>query len=166
MEWITSRRSIRAYTGEPVSEDLIKELLLAAMSAPSAGNQQPWHFIVITDPRIMSEIPKFHEHAQMLEHAAAAILVCGDLTRESHGGMWVQDCSAATQNLLLAAHSKGLGAVWVGIFPREERMEGLRKLFRFPKNVIPLSLVPIGWPAESKPTENRYNSARVHFNRW
>jgi nitroreductase len=162
-----SRRSIRKYTAGPITEGVLRELLEAAMSAPSAGNQQPWHFIIINDRKILDEIPSFHPHSHMLREAPAAILVCGDLRLEKHAGYWVQDCAAATENLLLAVHAKGMGAVWLGIFPREERVTGLRTLLSIPDHVIPFSLIPVGYPAESKsPRPDRYNVNRVHHNQW
>ncbi len=166
MKAILSRRSIRRYTSKEIPEELIKDLLKAAMSAPSAGNQQPWQFVVINDRTILDEIPKFHPYAQMLTQAPVAILVCGDLKRETHRGYWIQDCSAATQNILLAAHAKGLGAVWLGIYPREERVKGMRKLLNIPEQVIPFSLISIGYPAEQKPPSNRYDESRIHYNTW
>jgi nitroreductase len=167
IEALFSRRSIRKYTAEPVAEDTLREILEAAMSAPSAGNQQSWHFVVINDRKILDEVPSFHPHSPMLREATVAILICGDQSLEKHVGYWVQDCSAATENLLLAIHAKGLGAVWLGIFPREERVEGLRKLLGIPDHVIPFSLIPIGHPAESKPPRpDRYNALKIHHNRW
>ena len=106
MEAILARRSIRKYTDQPVPDGVIKELLDAAMSAPSAGNQQPWHFVVLRDREILDEVPKFHPHSLMVKEASAAILVCGDPTLEKHKGYWVQDCTAATENILIAAHAR------------------------------------------------------------
>lgn len=166
MDAILSRRSIRKYTTQPVPDQLIKELLEAAMSAPSAGNEQPWHFIVINDRQILDEIPKYHPYSQMVREAPLAILVCGDLQLDRHDGLWGQDCSAATENLLIAVQAKGLGAVWLGVYPREERVAGLRKLLSIPEHVIPFSLIPIGYPAEHKPKANRYDVSRIHENRW
>jgi len=166
IEAILSRRSIRRYTSQPVPYELIDELLKAGMSAPSAGNEQPWHFVVINDHKIIDEIPKFHPDSSMLIEASAAILVCGDLKEEKHQGFWIQDCSAATQNILIAAHAKGLGAVWLGIYPREERINGVGKLLGIPEHVIPLSLISIGYPAEQKPPADRYNISRIHRNHW
>jgi len=166
MEAILTRRSIRRYTSDHVPEKLITEILEAAMSAPSAGNQQPWHFIVISDRKILDEIPKFHPHTQMLKEAQLAVLVCGEPGLEKHAGYWVQDCSAATQNLLLAVHAKGLGAVWTGIYPREDRVIAMRKLLGIPDQVIPLALVPVGFPAEEKPGAERYDGSRVRLNGW
>ena len=166
MEAILSRRSIRNYTEQPVSDEVLKELLNAAMSAPSAGNAQPWHFIVINEHKILDEIPKFHPYSRMLKKAPVAICVCGDLQREKFEGFWVQDCSAATQNLLIAAQAKGLGAVWLGIYPREDIVDAMRKLLSLPEYVTPLSLVSIGYPAEQKPPVNRYDPSKIHYNQW
>ena len=136
------------------------------MSALSAGNQQPWHFIVINDHKILDEIPKFHKYSLMLLQAPLAILICGDLQLEKYKGYWVQDCSAATENILIAANAEGLGAVWLGIYSIEERVRAIKKLLGLPQNVIPLSLVSIGYPAVKKPPANRYDSSRIHYNRW
>ena len=166
IQTILSRRSIRKYTSQPVPQELIDELLKAAMSAPSAGNEQPWHFVVIRDRKVLNEIPKFHPYSKMLKEASAAILVCGDLGEERHKGFWIQDCSAATQNILIAAHAKGLGAVWLGVYPREERIDGLRKLLGMPEHVMPLSIISIGYPAEQKPPADRYDTSRIRSDRW
>jgi len=166
MDAILSRRSIRRYTSQMVSDELIKELLDAAMSAPSAGNEQPWHFVIIRDKNILNEIPKIHPYSQMLKEAPLAILVCGDETLQKYQGYWVQDCSAATENLLIAVNAKGLGAVWLGVYPIEDRVIGLRKLLGMPENVIPFSLLSIGYPAEQKPRANRYDETRVHQDKW
>jgi nitroreductase len=165
-EAITSRRSIRKYVAKNIPTEYTEKLLKAAMAAPSAGNQQPWHFIVVTDREILDEIPKFHPYSQMLYKAPLAILVCADTDIETHPGYWVEDCSAATQNILLAAHALGLGAVWLGIYPREERTGDIKKLFKLPASVMPLSLLSIGFPAEDKPPADRYNEERVHYNGW
>jgi len=166
LEAILSRRSIRRYTDQPVSGEQVEELLKAGMSAPSAGNQQPWQFIVITDRKLLAEIPRFHPYASMLPHAKVAILVCGDLQAESFKGYWVQDCSAATENILIAAHARGLGAVWLGIYPREERVKALQKLLNLPEHIVPLSLISIGYPAEKKPPADRFDPSRIHHNGW
>ena len=166
LDLIHARRSIRAYTPEAVSDDDIAEILDAAMAAPSAGNQQPWHFVVIRDRALLAAVPGFHPHARMAPQAPVAILVCGDPALERHAGYWVQDCSAATENLLLAAAAKGLGAVWCGVHPREERVEGFRRLLGLPAQVVPFAFVPIGHPAESKAPARRFNPERVHRDRW
>jgi len=174
LDAILSRRSIRNYTEEKIPGDLIQELLEAAMSAPSAHNKQAWHFVIIDDRNILDEIRKVHPWASMLTSATLAILVCGDLQVDSGLGFWVQDCSAwvqdcsaATQNILLAAHAKGLGAVWVGIYPVEQKSaDVITRMVKLPEHIIPLSLIPVGHPAEKKPRANRYDPTKVHRNYW
>ena len=166
LDAIHTRRSIRRYLDKPVNEELVQKLLAAAMQAPSARNQQPWQFVVIDDRAVLAKIPDFMPNAPMAAAAPLAILVCGDLDLEKSEGYWVVDCAAATENLLLAAHALGLGACWCGVYPRQMRMDGLRKLLGLPQNVIAHSLVVIGHPAEQARAENRYRAERVHRNRW
>ncbi len=165
MEAILTRRSIRKYTKQPVSDEVLKELLEAAMCAPSAGNRQPWCFVIINDRKIMNEIPKYHVYSQMLREAAVAILVCCDINLGDKG-FGVEDCSAATQNILLAAHAKGLGAVWLGIYPEEAAVTATKKLLNLPEHIIPISLISIGYPAEQKPRQDCYRADKVHYNQW
>jgi nitroreductase len=166
MEAILGRRSIRKYTGEPVSDDQVKRLLEAAMAAPSAHNRQPWHYVVIKDKTTLLEIPKFHNYSKMLEQAALAIVVCGDLDLEAGTGFWVQDCAASTQNILLAAKATGLGAVWLGAYPNEGLVKGLRSLLKLPEKIVPFCIISVGHPSEEKPPGNRYDEKRVHKNKW
>jgi len=166
VEAIMTRRSIRKYKTEPVSDELMKRILSAAMAAPTAGNQQEWEFIVITDRKILDAIPDVHPYSRMLLEAPAAILVCGNLQTETKEGYYPQDCAAATQNILLAAHALGLGSVWLGVHPREERVAGIRKLLGIPDHVVPVALVAIGHPAESHPGIDRYDEKKVHRDTW
>ncbi len=167
MKAIMNRRSIRKYTSQPVTDEQIRSLLEAAMSAPSAGNEQPWHFIVIRDRELLDEITTVHTHASMLKQASVAVLVCADPRLNKFDvDYWIQDCAAATENLLVAVQDMGLGAVWLGVYPREERVAGLRRIFNIPEEVIPFALVPVGYPAEQKGPEDRYREDRVHQNRW
>jgi len=163
---IFNRRSIRRYRRECVPGEVIETLLRAAMAAPSAGNQQPWHFIVIDDRAILDQVPGIHPHSNMILEAPAAILVCGDPSLEKHQGYWVQDCSAAVENILIEVQTLGFGAVWLGVYPREDRVEGLRKLMGIPEHIIPFALIPIGYPAVYKPPADRYNKDRVFSNKW
>jgi len=163
---VMSRRSIRRYTQQEVSEDTVRQLLEAAMNAPSAGNEQPWQFVVIRQRRILDAIPSIHPYSQMLKEASLGIVVCGDLSLEVYKGFWVQDCSAATQNILIAAHALGLGAVWLAFYPFEDRVAGLRRMLSLPEQIIPLSMVSVGWPGEKKGPAARYRQDRVHFDRW
>ena len=166
MNAILSRRSIRKYKKKAVPEDIINQLLEAAMSAPSAGNERLWHFIVINDRKILDEIPKYHPHADALRHAPLAIVVCGDLNLEILEGFWVQDCSAATENMLIAAQAKGLGAVWLAIYPRQERVVVIRKLLGLPSHIMPLCVVAIGYLEEKKSRENNFDPSKIHQNMW
>lgn len=166
LEALHTRRSIRKYTDKPVSDENIETILQAAMTAPSAGNQQPWQFIIITDRAILDKLASVHPYVGMLKDASLAVLVCGDLSLEKFAGYWVIDCSAAIQNLLLAAHDLGLGAVWTGLHPMQERVEAVSDLFNLPDHVVPHSLIPIGHTEMSSKYQNRYKEERVHHNKW
>lgn len=166
LETILSRRSIRKFKKTPVPDEDINELLKAAMAAPSAGNSQCWEFIVVNDRKILNEIPKIHPYAQMVLESPVAILVCADLSLEKYQGRWMLDCSAATENILLAAQEKGLGAVWVGIYPEEKRIREFEKLFNIPINIKPVSLIPIGYPDETKSPSNRFDKYKIHYNKY
>ena len=166
MDILMNRRSVRSYTDRPVGEDLISEILAAAMNAPSAGNEQPWQFIVVRDRSLMDECMQVHPYAKMLSQAPVAVIVCGDKTLETYDGFWVQDCAAATQNMLLAAVDKGLGAVWLGIHPLVDREKGFRKIFGIPEHVVPFAMVPLGWPAENPKPVRRFRADRIHRDKW
>lgn len=163
---IHTRRSIRVFTNAPVSEDALKILLDAAMIAPSAGNAQPWRFVVVDDPALLAKVPSIHPYAAMVPKAPLAVLVCGDTTAEKHQGFWVQDCSAAIQNMLLAAMSLGLGTVWTGIHPVQDRVEAFQQLFKLPASLMPLGLVVIGHPAAEASRKSRYDAGKVRRNAW
>jgi nitroreductase len=167
MKAIFTRRSIREYKTQPIPNELVQNLLEAAMQAPSAGNQQPWHFILVTDRNILDNVADALPFGKMLKTAPLGVVVCGDLDLEKYHGFWVQDCSNATMNLLLAAHDNGLGAVWVAIYPVDDRVAGVKQILGLPEHVIPLCVVPLGYPASilQKP-ERRYKEARMHHNRW
>ncbi len=166
LEAIFTRRSVRDFKTDPIPEKDLHDLLRAGMQAPSARNEQPWHFIVIDDPDLLHAIPEFHRASQMLMEAPLAILVCSDRKLESKRASWLQDCSAATQNILLAAHAKGLGAVWLGIFPDSERVFGMQSLLEMPKDIRPVSLVAVGYPASTPEPADRFKAERVHRNQW
>jgi len=166
MTALYSRRSIRLYTPKQVPSNVVSDILRAAMCAPSAGNERPWHFLVLTNRMLLDEIPKIHPYAAMLKQANTAILVCGDSTLEKYKGYWPLDCAAATQNLLIAAHAKGLGAVWCGVYPSDDRVVNLKKLLNLPENIVPFSLIPLGFPDEVKEALERFDNSRVHENHW
>ncbi len=163
---IHTRRSVREYQDRLVPETVLNQLLDAAMAAPSARNQQPWEFIVITDREILDQISNINPNAQMAAQAPLAILVCGNLNIEIAPGYWVLDCAAAAQNLLLCAHALGLGAVWTGTYPDEDRMDGYTALLDLPEHIIPHTLVVAGYPASLPEPQERFNPGRIHHNGW
>ncbi|TGE31610.1 nitroreductase family protein [Desulfosporosinus sp. Sb-LF] len=168
MEAILSRRSIRKYTNQTVSKEIVHELLEAGMCAPSAGNERPWHFIVIEERPLLEEIMKVHQFSKMLNEAPLAILVCADVTCDKYPGTnyWIQDCAAATENILIAAKEKDLGTCWLGVYPKPERVEGIRNIFALPAHVFPFCVIALGHPAEIKAPIVRYDETRVHHNCW
>jgi nitroreductase len=161
---IFARRSIRKYTTKPVSKEDIKVMLEAAMAAPSASNRQPWHFIVVTDRQTLDSLARAHPYGKMLFEAPLCIIVCGDKTVSPR--FWVQDCSAASENLLLAAAALGLGAVWLGVHPRESRVGPIRKVLKIPGTIVPLNLISIGHPGEEKEPRTQFNKLRVYRENW
>jgi nitroreductase len=164
IQTILARRSIRKYTSEPVSEEDIQALLEAATAAPSASNRKPWQFVVVTEREMIDALADAHPHGKMLFEAPLCISVCGDLTEMER--YWVQDCSAATENLLLAAVALELGAVWLGVYPRDERVTAVRQVLGLPDHIMPLNLISIGHPGEKKPARTQYDEARVHREGW
>ncbi len=168
MQAILTRRSIRSFERDkPVPKEMIRTLLQAAMRAPSARNQQTWCFVVIEDREILDTIPTFSPNSKMCESAPMAIVVCGDLKRESQQeGFWIQDCSAAIQNILLTAHSLGLGAVWTAVHPKSNHVSNAQKLFSLPAHIVPLAIVPVGWPAEKVDPVDTFDPKRIYLNCW
>jgi len=166
LDTIHNRRSVRKYTDSPISEEKIEQILRAGMMAPSAGNQQPWHFIVIRDKNQLKEISERHPYASFAKDAQVGIVVCGDLNLESHKGFWVQDCSACTQNMLLAIHDLSLGGVWISSYPVESRMKVFADVCKLRENVVPLAFIPIGYPAQKISAVDRFKKERVHINVW
>jgi len=164
LEAIHTRRSIRTFTAEGVAEELLSQLLGAAMAAPSAGNQQPWQYVVISDKDMLAKIPSINPYAAMAPNAPLGILVCGDTRLEKYAGYWVIDCAAAVQNMLLAAHELGLGAVWTGVYPTMDRVEAFRSLCNVPEGVVPHSFIVLGHTLEQKKSVDRYKAERVHRN--
>ena len=163
---VLSRRSIRKYTDEPVDDATVERLLRAGMAAPSAGNQQPWRFIVIRDRATLIGITEWHPYAKMLPSAPVAVLVLGDPGEAKWQGMWPQDCAACVENMLIEAELLGLGAVWLGVHPLPEREAALREQLGIPEQVVPFAIVPVGRPLERKKPSDRYDEARVHHERW
>jgi len=159
LEWIKARRSIRRYTDEIVNEEHIQALLEAAMAAPTASNKQPWEFVVVRDAARRKALSQVHQWSYMAAEAPVVFVICG---REDVSKHWVEDCAAATENLLLAATALGLGGVWVGIYPTAEREAQVQRLLHLPECVRPLCLVPLGHPAETQPPRTQYDASKVH----
>lgn len=166
--FIFGRRSIRAFAPGEVSDALVQKLLEAAMAAPSAVARDPWRFVVVRDRQALARIAQALPHGQMLTSAALGIVVCGDLeaAHDQQLGYLLQDCSAAIENLLLAAHALGLGACWLGVHPREERVQRLKALFKLPTSVLPVACIAVGRPGEQKEPRTRFNRDFVHWESW
>jgi len=167
-EAIATRRSVRKYTEQAVPDDVLKELLTAAMCGPSSVNQRPWQFIVVTDREKLTAMAEAITTAHYLRNSPLAIVVCGDLDLEKAKDYWVQDCAIASQNILLAAHANGLGAVWIGGgVPHDDRVAAVKTILALPGHVVPLSVISVGYSAEKPhaPTD-RYDETRVHNNKW
>lgn len=164
LEVIFTRRSIRKYTSEAVAAEDLKTILEAGMNAPSANNRQSWHFIVVDEREKLNAIMDVHPYSQMLAEAPNAIIVCGDTDVAAR--YWQQDCSAATQNILLTAKALGLGTVWLGVYPTAERTSEISQLFELPDNIKPLGIIALGHPAEDKGRVERYKEEKVHRNVW
>ena len=166
---ILTRVSVRQFTGEKISDGQIDTLLRAALAAPSAVNKQPWAFIVITDEELIAKLGEALPYSRCSNHPACAIIPCGDLSKAIPGEMgafWIQDVSAATENLLLAAHAMGLGAVWTGLYPSMERAGLVQEMVGLPEHIIPLCIVPVGVPAEQPAVKDKYLPENIHYNRW
>lgn len=166
---IMSRTSVRAYTDKPVTAETIDTLLRAAMAAPTAGNKQPWRFVVITDKTILTSISENFRTMTMAKDAAAAVIMCGDLTATFDGDArdyWIEDVSAASENLLLAAHAVGLGAVWCGIYPQTARVELFSKMLNLPDHVVPMACICIGYPVAETTPKDKWKPEYIHYNTW
>ncbi len=166
MDSISTGRSIGEYSGKRVSDDLVKKLLQSAIASSSAGNRQPWEFIVVRDRNRLIEITQVHQYSQMLKEADVAIMICGDESREKDDGYWIQDCATITENILIAAEELGLGAVWLGVYPNEDRVESIKNIFNIPQSVIPLAIVSIGYHVEDKEPASRYIEDKIHYDIW
>lgn len=166
LEAIFTRRSIRKFTGEPVREKELKEILKAGFQAPSAHNIHPREYIVVRNKEIIDKIVQFHKYAKMLPNAGCGIVVCGDKSKQSEMGFLVEDCSASIQNMLLAAHGLGLGAVWCGIYSREELIKAAKETLNLPEHIIPIGLVVVGVKDEERHPIDRYDESKVHFDKW
>lgn len=165
-EALYTRRSIRKYTDEDISDDDLHSMLKAAMLAPSAMNERPWHFVVVREAATRAALSEATPYVKMAAHAPVVIVVCGDLNEEKAKGHWEQDCSAAIENLLLAARGKNIGTVWCAVHPEAERVANVRRILGIPGHVIPLGLICAGHPAQPFAEADRFMPERVHQNHW
>lgn len=165
-EAIFTRRSVRKYKDIDIDQSLIDKILAAAMQAPSARNYQPWHFLYTKDKQQLASLSDIHPYGKMLASAGCAILVCGDLSIEPEMGYNALNCAAAIQNILLMAHALNLGAVWLGIFPRKDRMDDFTNFFELPDNIVPIGIVSIGYPDEKIDPINRFDALKIHQIKW
>lgn len=164
---IATRTSIRDYEARTVEKEKIEKMLRAAMAAPTAMNKQPWHFVVVDQRNVLDALAGANPYAKMLKKAPLAIVVCGNTDKMIEGGgrdFWIQDASAATENLLLAAHAMGLGAVWTGAYPSEERCISISKVLSLSDNLIPLNMIVVGYPAEHPQPKQKFKEENVSYN--
>ena len=167
---ISTRKSIRKFdASKPVEDDKVEKMLRAAMCAPTAMDKRPWEFVVVKDPAKLSALATRLPYSRVGNGAKLAIVVCGSLDNGLPGRgkeYWIHDCSAATMNLLLAAHAQGLGAVWTGVFPGEDRIAAVREILSIPDGYMPLNVIPVGYPAENPPAKDKWNPAKIHYDKW
>lgn len=169
IETIHLRKSVRNFTNEKLDKSQLTNLVKAGMAAPTAVNKQPWAFVVIDDRQTLNKMGEQLPYAKMLLSAPAAIVVCGDLSKalkDWEQEFWIQDCSAATENILLAAESVGLGAVWTAVYPAKERMKTVTEILNLPEFIIPLNVLPIGYPKGQEQVKDKWNPENLHWNKW
>lgn len=169
IENIFARKSVRAYTPKPIEKEKIDLLVKAAMAAPTAVNKQPWAFIVIDDREVLDKLAIELPYAKMAAQAPLAIVVCGDLSKALNGETdqyWMLDCSAASENLLLAAESMGLGAVWTAVYPENDRIAKVRSVLSLPDYIIPFNLIPVGYPQHQEEAKDKFKAENIHYNKW
>ncbi len=166
IEAINTRRSIRKFTGEVICDEELKIILKAGFQAPSAHNFEPRDYVVIKDRQVIEKITEFHPYAKMLPEAGCGIVVCGDSQKQPEIGFLVADCSASIQNMLLAAHGLGLGAVWCGIYSVENLVKSMSDLLNLPEHIIPIGMVVVGKKSADKQPKDRYDESKIHYDRW
>lgn len=166
---IYTRVSVRQFTGEKLSQEQITTILKAGMSAPTAVNKQPWAFVVVDDETTLAQLALAVTSSRIENNASHAIIVCGDLNKALEGeaqGYWVEDTSAATENMLLAAHAMGLGSLWVGVYPMTERVEAVKNIIGTPEHIVPMCIITLGYPAEQPEVKDKYLEENIHYNQW
>lgn len=169
IECIMTRTSVRSYTDRQVDDSTINKILRAGMAAPTAANQQPWYFVVVTEQNLKDSITSTFEFTKMVSGCSFAVVVCGDMDNLfkgdiPDGGFWVEDCSAASENMLLAAHALGVGGVWCGIYPLKDREAELRQILKLPSNLTPLNVMAFGYPSQPVPPKDKWTPSKIHYN--
>lgn len=163
---IHRRKSVRKYLDKPVSREQLTVLMKAGMAAPTAADKRSWAFVAVTERAVLDSLAESSPSGKMLRQAAAAIVVCGDTRRALNSNVWTQDCSAASQNILLAAEAIGLGAVWIGIYPEYFKYNHVRRTLGIPMEVIPLNIISIGWPTGAEKPKQKFDPENIHWNMW
>lgn len=164
LETILNRKSVRKYTARPVEKEKLEILVRAGMAAPSSRDRRPWEFVIVTDRKTLDTMAEGLPFARMLKETNQAIVVCGDTIKSDNA--WFLDCSAAAQNILLAAESMGLGAVWTAVYPYPDRIRIVREELRLPDHIMPLNVIPIGYPQGKESPKNKYNPQQIHYDTW
>ncbi len=164
LQIIFNRKSVRKYTERPVEKEKLEMLVRAGMAAPSSRDRRPWEFVIVTDRDLLDTMGDGLPLARMLKDTKQAIIVCGDTLKSNNA--WMLDCSTAAQNILLAAESMGLGAVWTAAYPYPERMQVVRDAMQLPEHIIPLTVIPLGYPTGQEKPKNKFNEQQIHYNKW
>lgn len=164
LETIFNRKSVRKYTERPVEKEKLETLVRAGMAAPSSRDRRPWEFVIVTNRDLLDKMGDGLPLARMLKETKQAIIVCGDTVKSENA--WQLDCSAAAQNILLAAESMGLGAVWTAAYPYPERMKIIRDALQLPEHILPLTVIPLGYPTGIEKPKDKYNKKQIHYNGW
>ena len=166
---IFSRKSVRNYVEKAVSPETLEFLVRAGMAAPSAMDRRPWEFIIINDKAVVKKLNDALPHAKMAEKAGQAIVVAGNIEKQAGGKdatFWIMDCSAAAENILLAAESLGLGAVWTAVYPAADRLKPVIDILGLPSNIVPLAFIPVGKPDGSDKPKEKFDKEKIHWNHW
>lgn len=169
LKTIFARKSVRHFRNEPVTKEQLELIVRAGMAAPTAVDKRPWDFIVITDKEMLNRLAAVLPYAKMAATASAGIIVVGDLERQNRGpasDYWIQDCVAATENILLAIESLGLGAVWTALYPNRDRIDPVREMLNIPAKCEPLCFIPVGVPDGSEKPKDKWDASKLHYNGW
>ena len=166
LDLLLTRRTVRVFEPVPVPAADVERLLRVLMQSPSASDARPWQFVVVDRRGLLDELEAAMPHCEMLKTAPLGLLVCAEPAREKIPGFWPQDCAAAAENLLIAAHALGYGACWIGLHPVADREAAVRRVLGLPDGLVPFALVALGHPAEFPGREDRYDPSRVHRNGW